>query len=196
MRLPLEKTLFTATVCYSVHIFWTLLHGKTTLFIVYDNYSIFYFFSGVPSFSFSQYCFKFIQDKSNSKFIEKITLLSARRASTISYVSWSLSWENLSSGFAIRWDSNRPTQLQKLARGLTFHIQKLEILYYLGSKQQRCWSDSRMCRLICAFLVLIWHKQVFSRCDSVERQFIVWQYAWNKFFLRDGVQGVPSSEPS
>ena len=52
-----------------------------------------------------------------------------------------MSRENLSSGFPTRWDSNQPAQLQKLARGLKFRIQKLEVLYYQGSKQQKCWSD-------------------------------------------------------
>ena len=36
---------------------------------------------------------------------------------------------------------NRPAQLQRLARGLKFRIKKLEVLYYLRSEQQRCWSD-------------------------------------------------------
>ena len=74
---------------------------------------------------------------------------------------WASSWENLTSGFATRVDSNRPGQLQKLGRGFKFRIQKLEVLYYLGSEQQR-W----MHRLVCAFVVRIWHKQVFSWCGS------------------------------
>ena len=60
--------------------------------------------------------------------------------------------ENLSSGFAIRVDSNRPAQQQKLARVLKFPIYKLEVLYYLGSEQ---YQTARM------------HKQVFSRRDSI-----------------------------
>ena len=51
------------------------------------------------------------------------------------------SWENLSSGFATSVDSNRPAQPQMLGRGLKFQIQKLEVLYSLGSEQQRRWSD-------------------------------------------------------
>ena len=40
-----------------------------------------------------------------------------------------------------RLDSNWPAQLQKLAWGLKFWLQKLETLHYLGSEQQRRWSD-------------------------------------------------------
>ena len=39
--------------------------------------------------------------------------------------------------FPTRSDSNWPAQLQKLALGLKFWLQKLETLYYLGSEQQR-----------------------------------------------------------
>ena len=45
---------------------------------------------------------------------------------------WATSQENLSSGFPIRVDLNRPAQPQKLARGLKFRIYKLQALYYLG----------------------------------------------------------------
>ena len=37
--------------------------------------------------------------------------------------------------------SNWPAQLQKLAWGLKFWLQKLETLHYLDSEQQRRWSD-------------------------------------------------------
>ena len=40
-----------------------------------------------------------------------------------------------------RSDSNWPAQLQKLAWGLKFWLQKLETLHNLGSEQQRRWSD-------------------------------------------------------
>ena len=53
---------------------------------------------------------------------------------------WAMSLENLL-GFPTRWDSNRAAQLQKLGGGLKFWTKKLEVLYYLGSEQQRCWSD-------------------------------------------------------
>ena len=54
---------------------------------------------------------------------------------------WALSRENLYSGFSTMYDSNRPAQLQRLATVLKFWIQKLEVLYYLGSEQRRRWSD-------------------------------------------------------
>ena len=38
-------------------------------------------------------------------------------------------------------DSNWPAQLQKIAWGLKFWVQKLETLHYLGREQQRRWSD-------------------------------------------------------
>ena len=38
-------------------------------------------------------------------------------------------------------DSNRSAQLKKLARVMKLPTLKLEILYYLGSEHQRCWSD-------------------------------------------------------
>ena len=41
-------------------------------------------------------------------------------------------------GFLARVDSNRSAQLKKLARVMKLQIQKKEILYYLGSEQQRC----------------------------------------------------------
>ena len=43
--------------------------------------------------------------------------------------------------FPTRPDSNWPAQLQKLAWGLKFWLQKLETLHYLGSEHQRRWSD-------------------------------------------------------
>ena len=43
--------------------------------------------------------------------------------------------ENLFFGFPTRVDSNRPVKPQKLGRGLKFRIQKLEVVYYLGSEQ-------------------------------------------------------------
>ena len=49
--------------------------------------------------------------------------------------------ENLSSGFSTRSDSNQPAQLEKPARTMKLQILKLEMLYHLGSEQQRCWSD-------------------------------------------------------
>ena len=56
-------------------------------------------------------------------------------------VVWASSRENLSSGFATKVDSNRPAQLQRLARGLKIWLYQVEVLYYPGSKQQNRWSD-------------------------------------------------------
>ena len=50
---------------------------------------------------------------------------------TDGYIILALPWENLSSGFATRMDSNRPAQSQKLGRGLKFREQNVEVLYYL-----------------------------------------------------------------
>ena len=57
------------------------------------------------------------------------------------WLIWASSWENLFSGFSTRQGSNQSAQLRRLDRVMKLHIMKLEILYYLGSKQQRRWSD-------------------------------------------------------
>ena len=56
---------------------------------------------------------------------------------------------------------NQPVQPQKLARGLKFRTYKLEILYYLGSEQQRYCADCGDARAE-TFVVRIWQKQVWS----------------------------------
>ena len=43
--------------------------------------------------------------------------------------------------FATRYDSNQPAQLQRLASILKFWLHQVEVFYYLGSDQQRRWSD-------------------------------------------------------
>ena len=48
------------------------------------------------------------------------------------------------------------------SRGLKFQMWKLEVLYYLGSENKGADQTVWMCRLICAFVVHIWHQQVFS----------------------------------
>ena len=48
---------------------------------------------------------------------------------------------SLSSALVTSYDSNRPAQLQKLARVLKFRLYQVEILYYPGCEQQRRWSD-------------------------------------------------------
>ena len=54
--------------------------------------------------------------------------LSFWRVTSKQFWFWALSWENLSSGFATRYDSNRTTQLQRLARVLLDLASKVIIL--------------------------------------------------------------------
>ena len=37
-------------------------------------------------------------------------------------IKWASSWQNLSSGFPTKWNSNQPTQLQRLARKMKFRL--------------------------------------------------------------------------
>ena len=71
--------------------------------------------------------------------------------------------ENLSSGCATRVDLNRPAQLQKLVRGLKLDIETSGIIL---AKQR---TTKVLIRLICTFVVRIWHKQVFSRRGSFKK---------------------------
>ena len=84
---------------------------------------------------------------------------------------WVPSRENLSSGFATRYDSNRPAQPHRLATVLRFWIQQVDLLYYLCSEQQRCWSDCADAQADMRLCCSHWHKQVFSWCGS----FIPWK---------------------
>ena len=56
---------------------------------------------------------------------------------------WNLSWRNARRHkFAWRGSNIKLlVQPQKLCRGLKFRMWKLEVLYYLGREQQRCWSE-------------------------------------------------------
>ena len=65
-------------------------------------------------------------------------------------------------GFATRHTSNRPAQLQRLARVLKFWPWQVEVLYYPGSENKGTAQTGRMRRLTYAFVVRIWYKQVFS----------------------------------
>ena len=76
--------------------------------------------------------------------------------------------ENRSSGFPTRSATNRPVQLQKMARGLKFWIELEEELYYpccenKGADQlgSYCEADLRLC-------FCIGQIPVFSRCSSNE----------------------------
>ena len=63
--------------------------------------------------------------------------------------------------FPTRSHSTWPAQLQKLAWGLKFWLQKLETFYYLGCENKGADQTARMRRLICAFVVRVWHKRRF-----------------------------------
>ena len=59
--------------------------------------------------------------------------------------------EKASLGVSTWYDSNRPAQLQRLARVLKFRLKQVEVLYYLGSKQQRCWCAGWSTSLLLAY---------------------------------------------
>ena len=68
-------------------------------------------------------------------------------------------------------DSNWPAQRQKLAWGLKFWLQKLETLHYLGSENKGADQTARMRRLICAFVVRIWHNTRFLMALLISKYF-------------------------
>ena len=79
---------------------------------------------------------------------------------------WASLWENRSSGFPTRSDTNRAVQPQNMARGWKLRIQEVEGLYYpcsenKGADQLRGYreADLRLCFRICK-------KQFFSRRGS------------------------------
>ena len=64
--------------------------------------------------------------------------------------------------FPNRSDTNRPVQLQKMARGLKFWIKKEEELYYPCSENKvadqlcsYCEADLRLCFRLCRLLVFL-----------------------------------------
>ena len=67
----------------------------------------------------------------------------------------SSSQENLSSQFATRYDSNRPAQLQNLARVYKYYTIQ-------GANSKGADQTARMRRQVCNFVVCIWHKTRFS----------------------------------
>ena len=60
------------------------------------------------------------------------------------------------------WPGKTQTSFAATEATFKFPIQKLEIIYYLGSEQKKVLITERMRRLICAFVVCIEQKQVFS----------------------------------
>ena len=75
------------------------------------------------------------------------------------YYIWVMLWENLSSGVSTRYDSNRPAQLQRLTRVEILAIASRGIIL---SRQWTTKALIRLRRLICAFVVRIGHKRLFS----------------------------------
>ena len=74
--------------------------------------------------------------------------------------------ENLFSRFPTRSDTNRPVQLQKMARSLKFWLQAEEELYYPSSENKgadqlcsECTADLRLC-----FRIHVCKKSVFFSC--------------------------------
>ena len=59
-------------------------------------------------------------------------------------IIWASLWENRSSGFPTRSDTNRAVQPHKIARDFKFRIQKVEGMYYLCSENKGAdqWSAS------------------------------------------------------
>ena len=71
--------------------------------------------------------------------------------------------------FLTRFDTNWAVQLQKMARGLKFWIQKVERLYYLcsenkGADQLRGYreADLRLCFRICKMLGFLMTRLIYS----------------------------------
>ena len=77
-------------------------------------------------------------------------------------------------------DKNWPAQPQSLARGLIFRIvriEKLDVLYYLSSEQQRRWSDCtdwqadlRLCCLHMSWtgFLMMWLKSSYECCCLIQ----------------------------
>ena len=79
-----------------------------------------------------------------------------------------------SSGLPTRSDTNQAVQLQKMARGLKFKIQKVEGSYYLcsenkGADQLHGYREADLC--LC---FRICKKSVFSRPGSFETSFVAY----------------------
>ena len=76
-------------------------------------------------------------------------------------------------GVATRYDSNQSVLLQKLVRVLKVW-RKQRYRYYTMYEANNNGADqtARMRRVICAFVVCIWRKQVFSWHDSYVLNFL------------------------
>ena len=87
-----------------------------------------------------------------------------------------------------RQDTNWPAQLERPARILKFRLYKLDVSFCLGSEQQRRWSDWDPRRLICTFVVCIWHKTHFLMAWLMWFiLLLLWNLCW---FLQFTVPGL------
>ena len=60
-------------------------------------------------------------------------------------VIWAMTWENVSSGFPTRLDTNRAVQSQRIVWGLKFWIRKIEeYCCTIYMSKQRCWSVAQL----------------------------------------------------
>ena len=80
--------------------------------------------------------------------------------------------------FPTKSDSDWSAQLQKLAWGFNFWLQKLETLHYLGSEQQRRWSD---CADAQADLRLCCLHMTLDRFSHGPAHILTeWRFWWNR----------------
>ena len=85
---------------------------------------------------------------------------------------------HLSSGFATMKDSNRLAQLQRLAGSRNFSYSKYRYYSNQAAKNKGTDQTAQMRRLICAFVVHIWQKQVLSWCGSFVKH--IWHGSCNR----------------
>ena len=69
---------------------------------------------------------------------------------------WASLWENRSSGFPTRYDTNLAVQIQKMTRGLKFRIYEIQGLYYICSENK---AADQLCGYREADLRLFSHMQ-------------------------------------
>ena len=103
--------------------------------------------------------------------------------------NWASLWENRSSGFPTRSDTNQAVQPQKMATGLKFRIKGEAGLYYPCSENegadQLCSyhkADLRLCFRICK-------KPVFSFITRLNLDQVFSAY-WHSAKCKDGLNGL------
>ena len=67
--------------------------------------------------------------------------------------TWASTWQNLSSGFPTKWDSNQLAQLQRLARKLKFAHREPRYDTFQKANNKGADQTARMRRLVCACVV-------------------------------------------